>query len=243
MNKIPFRPWPVKHKAVSSGLRYARPRFHRLFRPSPPDEHDHTSCSDPAGWLPMNTTTTQFLRSDPAMYTSPGRTYGRVGVRDPARMYVHGRIFFLAHWPLYIRVHATCAPLLRHVRVSTSTSMYVHVRDQNDNAMYASTKWVPTVTHFLACEDVGGGSQQSGGANHFSPDALPCVQRCSSWVPAVRGKCFFRKIRWPVRWVPTVRWRNNYFACNKEALAWGCRGPSCQPLDVQPFLKKVQVQI
>ena len=78
-------------------------------------------------------------------------------------MYVHGRIFFLAPWPLYIRVHAMCAPLLRHVRTSTSTSMYVHVRDQNDNATYASTRWVPTVRHFLACEDVAGGSQQSGG--------------------------------------------------------------------------------
>ena len=178
MNRIPFRPWPVEHKAVSSVLRYARPRFHRLFRPSPPDEHDHAFRSDPAGWLPrvplppdehdafrclpMNTTTTLFLRSDPAMYTSPGRTYARVGVRDPARMYVRGRIFFLAPWPLYVRVHATCAPLLRHVRASTSTSMYVHVRDQNDNATYASTRWVPTVRHFLACEDVAGGSQQSG---------------------------------------------------------------------------------
>ena len=86
-----------------------------------------------------------FLRSDPAMYTSPGRTYARVGVRDPARMYVRGRIFFPAHWPLYVRVHATCAPLLLHVHASTSTSMYVHVRDQDDNAMSASTKWVPTV--------------------------------------------------------------------------------------------------
>ena len=56
-----------------------------------------------------------------------------------------------------------CAPLLRHVRASTSTSMYVHVRDQNDNATYASTRWVPIVRHFLACEDVAGGSQQSGG--------------------------------------------------------------------------------
>ena len=45
-------------------LRYARPRFHRLFRPSPPDEHDHAFRSDPAGWLPMNTTTTLSLRSD-----------------------------------------------------------------------------------------------------------------------------------------------------------------------------------
>ena len=40
MNRIPFRPWPVEHKAVSSVLRYDRPRFHRLFRPSrlAPDE-------------------------------------------------------------------------------------------------------------------------------------------------------------------------------------------------------------
>ena len=37
---------------VSCILRYARPRFHRLFRPSPPDEHDHALRSDLAGWLP-----------------------------------------------------------------------------------------------------------------------------------------------------------------------------------------------
>src|SRR4051812_8305322 len=51
----------------------------------------------------------------------------------------------------------TCAPLHRLVY------MYVHVRDQNDNAMYALTWWVPPFRHFLACEDVAGGSQQSGG--------------------------------------------------------------------------------
>ena len=34
---------------------YVRPRFHRLFHRSPPDEHDHA------------------FRSDPAMYTSPIR--------------------------------------------------------------------------------------------------------------------------------------------------------------------------
>ena len=45
--------------------------------------------------------------------------------------------------------------------------MYVHVRDQNDNAKYASTWWVPTGRHFLACEDVVGGSQQSGGNVFF----------------------------------------------------------------------------
>ena len=101
INKTLFQTWPVKHKAVSSVVRYARPCFHRLFRPRPPDEHDAFRC------LPMNTTMTLFLRSDLAMYTSPGRTYARVGVRDPARMYVCDRIFFLAPWPLYVRVHAT----------------------------------------------------------------------------------------------------------------------------------------
>ena len=52
MNKIPFRPWPVEHKAVSSILQYARPRFHRLFHPSrlAPDEQHAFRC------LPMNTT-------------------------------------------------------------------------------------------------------------------------------------------------------------------------------------------
>ena len=132
MNRIPFQTWSVKHKAVSSVLRYARPRFHRLFRPSPPDEHDHAFRSDPAGWLPMNTTTTMFLRSDPAMYSSPGHTYICASRRSRPRPYVHicGRIFFLASWPLYVHVHATCAPLLRHVCASTSTSIYVRTRSR-----------------------------------------------------------------------------------------------------------------
>ena len=173
----------------------------------------------------------------------------------------------------------TCAPL--HPPVY----MYVHVRDQNDKATYASTRWVPTISHFLACEDIAGGSQQPRGrivlfflaqthflacedvaggsavrganrffcldalpcvrrcswwvpavrgANRFfCPDALPCVRRCSWWVPAVRRKHFFCEIRWPVRWVPAVRWRNHYFPCNKEALPCCGRGPSCQPLHVQ----------
>ena len=49
--------------------------------------------------------------------------------------------------------------------------MYVHVRDQNDNTMYALTRWVPIVRHFLACEDVAGGSQQSGGAKYGGPSS------------------------------------------------------------------------
>ena len=165
MNRIPLT-WPVEHKAVSSVLRYARPCFHRMFRPSPPDEHDDAFCSGPAGWLPMYTTTTLFLRSDLAMYTSPGRTYARVGVRDPARMYTYVAVFSFLHpgrctYVYMLHAHFyydMCAPLLRHVCASTSTSMYVHVRDQNDNALYASTRWVPIVRHFLACEDVAGRS-------------------------------------------------------------------------------------
>ena len=51
--------------------------------------------------------------------------------------------------------------------------------------------------------------------------------------PSSQGETFFREIRWPVRWVPAVRWRNNYFACNKEALPCCGRGPSCQPLHIQ----------
>ena len=49
--------------------------------------------------------------------------------------------------------------------------------------------------------------------------------------PSSQGETiFFAKYWWLVRWVPAVRWRNNYFARNKEALPCGCRGPSCQPL-------------
>ena len=121
MNRIPFRTWPIEHKAVSSVVQYAMPRFHRLFRPSPPDEHDHAFRSNPAGWLPMNMTTMLFLRSDPAMYVCA------ICIRDPARMYVRGCIFFLAPSPLYVRVHVMCAPLLRHVHASTTTRARLYV--------------------------------------------------------------------------------------------------------------------
>ena len=101
-------------------------------------------------------------------------------------------------------------------------------------------RWVPAVTW----------------RNNYFPrnkEALPCVRRYSWWVRAVSGgnvffakyrgpscgsqqsggNVFFAKHWWPVRWVPAVRWRNNYFPRNKEALPCGCRGPSCQPLHVQ----------
>ena len=64
--------------------------------------------------------------------------------------------------------------------------------------------------HFLACEDIAGGSELSVGGR------------------------IFHKIQRPFRWVPDVRWRNHYFARNKEAFPCVCgRGPSCQPLHVQ----------
>ena len=47
--------------------------------------------------------------------------------------------------------------------------------------------------HFLACEDIAGGSDLSAGEH------------------------FFREIQRPFRWVLAVRWRNHYFARNKEA--------------------------
>ena len=78
--------------------------------------------------------------------------YVRVGVRDPTRMYTYVAVFSFLHpgrctyvYMLRARLYYdTCSPL--HPPVY----MYVYVRDQNDNAMYASTRWVPTVRHFLA---------------------------------------------------------------------------------------------
>ena len=47
--------------------------------------------------------------------------------------------------------------------------------------------------HFLACEDIAGGSDLSA------------------------GERFFHEIQRPFLWVLAVRWRNHYFARNKEA--------------------------
>ena len=167
------------------------------------------------------------------MYTSPGRTYARVGVRDPARMYIRGRIYFLAPWPLYVCAHATCAPLLRHMHASTSTSMYVHVRDQNDNATYASTRWVPTVRHFLACEDVAGGSQLSGGRIiFFARTHFLACEGVAGWSELSAAVTFFAKYRGPFGGslmsgggIIILRViRRHFLACG--------HGPSCRPLHV-----------
>ena len=114
MNRIPFRTWSVEHKVVSSVLRYARPRFHWLFRPSPPDEHDDAFRSDPAGWLPMNTTTTLFLRSDPAMYVCASR-------RSRPCPYVRTWPYFLSCTLAVVRT-CTC-----YVRASTMTRARLYI--------------------------------------------------------------------------------------------------------------------
>ena len=85
----------------------------------------------------------------------------------------------------------TCAPL--HPPVY----MYVHVRDQNDNATYASTRWVPTVRHFLACEDVAGGSQQSGGESFFSRTHFLACEGVAGGSQQSGGKRFFAKYGGP----------------------------------------------
>ena len=87
--------------------------------------------------------------------------------------------------------------------------------------------------HFLACKGVAAGSQQSGGRIVFFARTHSIACEDVAGGSQQTGGTFFREIRWPVRWVPAVRWRNNYFARNKEALPCCGRGPSCQRLHAQ----------
>ena len=87
--------------------------------------------------------------------------------------------------------------------------MFVHVRHQNDTAMYALARWVPTVRHFLACEYVVGGSHQSGGGTFFMKYRGPSGRSEVSG----GGIIILRVIR------------RHFLACG--------HGPSCQPLHVQ----------
>ena len=94
--------------------------------------------------------------------------------------------------PCTARVHR-CS-----LQTNRSTTMYVHVRDQNDNAMYASTGWVPTVRHFLACEDVAGGSQQSGGRIvFFARTHFLACEDVAGGSHQSGGNVFFMKYRGP----------------------------------------------
>ena len=117
-------PHSEHRRSVSSVLWYARPRFHHLFRPSPPDEHDHTFRSDPAALppdehdafrcLPMNTTTMLFPHSDPSMYVCASR-------RSRPCPYVRTWPYFLSCTFAAIRT-CTCAPLL-HQYVRTRSRL------------------------------------------------------------------------------------------------------------------------
>src|SRR4051812_16430961 len=80
------------------------PHEHDAFR-CPPHEHDDDVVSP---FRPSHV-------NEPSPYVCASR-------RSRPRPYVHirGRMFFLAPWP----------PLLRHVRASTSTSIYVHTRSR-----------------------------------------------------------------------------------------------------------------
>ena len=126
----------------------------------------------------MNTTTTLFLRSDPAMYTSPSRTYARVGVRDPARMYTYVAVFSFLHpgrctyvYMLRVRLYyGTCAPLHRPVCMYMFATRMTKLRMLRPGGSQQSGGRIVFFarTHFLACKDVAGGSQQSVGNVFFA---------------------------------------------------------------------------
>ena len=131
-------PRSERRRSVSSVVRYAMPRFHRLFRPSPPDEHDHAFRSDPVGWLPrvpLPPDEHDAFRCLP-MNTSPRLTYARLGVRDPARMYTYVAIFSFLHpgrctyvYMLRARLYYdTCAPLHRPVCTYTFATRMTTLR-------------------------------------------------------------------------------------------------------------------
>ena len=91
-------------------------------------------------------------------------------------------------------------------------------------------------THFLVCEDVAGGSQQSWGESLFLPVIWTHFLACEDVAGRSQqsgGKRFFFSQKRPVQWVPAVRWRYHYFPRNKEALPCCDHGPSCQPLHIQ----------
>ena len=100
----------------------------------PPHEHDDDAVSL---FRPSHV-------HEPWLYVCASR-------RSRPRPYVRTWPYFISCTLAVVRactcyVHASTTTRAR----SISTSMYVHVRDQNDNATYASTRWVPTVRHFLA---------------------------------------------------------------------------------------------
>ena len=101
-------------------------------------------------------------------------------------MYIRGRIFFLTHWPLYVRVHATCAPLHPPVCTYTFATRMTTLRTLrpggsrlSGTSLHAKRELLAprrrggksfffARTHVLACEEVAGRSQQSRGKRFFT---------------------------------------------------------------------------
>jgi hypothetical protein len=155
--------------------------------------------SDPVTWLPVNTTLFPLFRPSRlaadeqdaiaavhclSMSTSPDCTYARVRVRDPARMYVRGRIFWHVVVRMCTRFRRDC--LNYYVGGSTTTraaacSAMVHRCRETDRPV-CTYKFATTLrtlrpggsrlsgrirTHFLASEVIVGGSELSGGGFIF----------------------------------------------------------------------------
>ena len=73
------------------------------------------------------------------------------------------------------------------------------------------------------CEDIGGGSELTAGGMFFSRNTM-----ARPVGPSSQGETFFSRNTVARLVGPAVRWRNQYFARNKEAFS--CVGPYCQPL-------------
>ena len=139
MNRTPVSTVALQHKSVSSVLQYATPLpinrtpVSTVGGPFPPlcGTPGLISIASSVQALPMNTTTHSVLTHEhdddvvspfrPSHVHEPS-PYVCASRRSRPHPYVHirGRIFFLAPWP----------PLLRHVRASTSTSIYVRTRSR-----------------------------------------------------------------------------------------------------------------
>ena len=152
-------------------------------------------------------------------------------------MYTYVAVFSFLHPGRCTCVYMVCTRLYYDMCAPLHPPVYmcVHVRDQNDNATYASTRWVPIVRHFLACEDVAGGSQQSGGRivffarTHF----LACEDVAGGSQQSGGNVFFFAKYSGPSGGSQLSGGGIIIFRVIRRPFLVCGRGPSCQPLHVQ----------
>ena len=88
------------------------------------------------------------------------------------------------YWPWFILAER---PIDRTYTFATRQTM-LHTLRPGGSQLSGGIK-----RHFLACEDVAGGSQLSGEETFFSrnKDALPCVRRYSWWVATCTLRWYF----------------------------------------------------